>query len=218
MARLGGAQVPVLLAQGLTDPAPAVRRAAVEGLTQMKSTAIAPDLVRLLDTDPDPQVRERAALGVGLLGADGGETILLAACQADQPVGVRAAAALALGLYEQESIVARIIEMPDEQEVRAHLRARLGTDPFYRAVSAKLRDTRQAELRALAADSLTGMEAALADGVRGVLDADGRRRLVAGLRSFRGEKSRGALLQIVRGDRFASVATGLGVHARRVFE
>lgn len=199
-ARLGGTQVPGLLAQGLTDPDPGVRRVAVEGLTQLKSPGVAPDLVRLLDTDPDPLVRERAALGIGLLGAAGGETVLLTACHADQPVGVRAAAALALGLYEKESIVARILEMTDEQEVRAHLRARLGTDPFYRAVSAKLRETRHSELRALAADSLTGMEAALADGVRGVLDADGRRRLVAGLRSFRGEKSRSALLQIVRGD------------------
>ncbi|MEO6068154.1 MAG: HEAT repeat domain-containing protein [Gemmatimonadota bacterium] len=200
LARLGGDPVAALLTQGLVDPDPAVRRAAIEGLTQVKNTAIAPDLVRLLDTDPDAEVRERAALGVGLLGAPGGEAVLLAACHADQPVGVRAAAALALGLYEEESIVARVIEMADEHAVRAHLRAHLSTDPFYRAVSLKLRDTRQAELRALAAESLTGMEAALADGVRSMLDADGRRRLVAGLRSFRGEKSRGALLQIVRGD------------------
>ncbi len=84
--------------------------------------------------------------------------------------------------------------------MREHIRARLSSDPFYRAVSTRLKETRHAELRALAADSLTGMEAALAEGVRGVLDAEGRRRLVAGLKSFRGEKSRGALLQIVRGD------------------
>lgn len=200
LARLGNGQVPALLAQGLADPEPSVRRASVEGLTQLTHLAAAPELVRLLQDDPDPEVRERAALGVGLLGATGGETILLAACQADQPVGVRAAAALALGLYEQESIVARVIEMADEEAVRAHLRARLSSDPFYRAVTTRLKETRHAELRALAADSLLGMEAALADGVRGVLDAEGRRRLVAGLRSFKGEKSRGALLQIVRGD------------------
>ena len=200
MARLGNGQAAALLTQGLADPEPAVRRAAVGGLTQAKHLAAAPELLRLLDQDPDPQVRESAALGVGLLGAPGGELALLAACHADQPVGVRAAAVLALGLFEQESIIARVIEMADEQAVREHLRARLAVDPGYRAVSARLKETRHAELRALAAETLTGMEAALAEGVRGVLDADGRRRLVAGLRSFRGEKSRGALLQIVRGD------------------
>lgn len=200
LPRLSGTHVEALLTQGLVDPDPAVRRAVVEGLTQIKSVEFAPELVRLLDTDPDPEVRERAALGVGLLGAPGGETVLLAACGADQPMEVRAAAALALGLYDDESIVARVVGMRDEQQVRAHLRDRLPTDPLYRAVSSKLRDSRQAELQALAAESLTGMEAALADGVRAVLDAEGRRRLVAGLRAFRGEKSRSALLQIVRGD------------------
>ena len=200
LARLGGADAPALLAQGLRDPDPAVRRTVIEGLTVLKQAGAVPEIARLLENDPDASVRERAALAVGLLAAEGGEEILLRASLPDVPVTVRGAAALALGLYERESVVARVVEMADEQQVRAHIRDRLANDPFYRAVSIRLKESRPAELRALAADSLVGMEGALADGVRGVLDAEGRHRLVTGLRSFRGEKSRGALLQIVRGD------------------
>ncbi len=200
LARLGGPDAPALLTQGLHDPAPEVRGTVIEGLTHLRQTGSADAIARLLADDPDPSVRERAALAVGLLAGPGGEAALLQASEPDVPLAVRAAAALALGLYEKESIVARVVEMADEQQVRAHLRDRLANDPFYRVVSIRLKDTRPAELRALAADSLVGMEGALADGVRGVLDAEGRRRLVTGLRSFKGEKSRGALLQIVRGD------------------
>ena len=44
------------------------------------------------------------------------------------------------------------------------------------------------------------MEATLAEGMRGVLSAEQRVRLVAGLKAFQGERSRSALLQVVRGD------------------
>jgi HEAT repeat protein len=44
------------------------------------------------------------------------------------------------------------------------------------------------------------MEQTLADGMRGVLSPDQRVRLVAGLRAFQGERSRSALLAVVRSD------------------
>lgn len=200
MARLGGAQAVDLFLDGCSDPEPEVRQTAVEGLLHAKASAAGPRLLLLLDQDPDPLVRERAALGLGMFGAPGGEAALVEVCHSDAPLGVRAAAAVALGQFDHESIVARVLEMPDEPAVRTHLRERLNNDPYYRLLSGRLRETRHVELRALAADSLLAMEAAMAEGVRGVLDAERRQRLVAGLRAFKGDKSRGALLQILRGD------------------
>lgn len=200
MARLGGGQIVDLFLEGFTDPEPEVRRTAVEGLLHAKASDVGSRLLGLVEQDPDPLVRERAALGLGMFGAPAGEEALVAVCRSDAPVGVRAAAAVALGQFDHESIVARVLEMPDEPAIRVHLRDRLNNDAYYRLLSDRLRDTRHVELRALAADSLLAMEAAMADGVRGVLDAERRQRLVAGLRAFKGDKSRGALLQILRGD------------------
>jgi HEAT repeat protein len=159
-----------------------------------------PAILGLLDEDPSPLVRERAALAVGLLRPDGGETALLAACRRDDPVAVRAAAALAIGAFDQESIVARVVEMADEMPVRELIQLRLRDDAQYRLLSLKLRQSRSLELRALAADSRDAMETSLADGMRSVLDAGERVTLVHGLRAFQGERSRTALLQVVRGD------------------
>ena len=214
LAKLGGASSAELFVAGFQDPDPGVRRTAVEGLLHLKASDAGPELLRLVEEDPDPLVRERATLGLGMFSAPGGETALIAALKDDHPLGIRAAAAIALGQFPHESIVARVLAMPDEPAIRAYLRERLTDDPYYRLLGARLRETRHVELRALTADSLLGMEAAMADGVRGILDPVRRERLVAGLRAFRGDKSRGALLQIVRGDPSPEVrAAALGAVA-----
>ena len=68
----------------------------------------------MLASDPSPLVRERAALAAGIFRYAGGEQGLLNACRSDQPLNVRAAATLAIGAYDQESMVARVLEMADE--------------------------------------------------------------------------------------------------------
>ncbi len=62
---------------------------------------------------------------------------------------MRAAAALALGMYQQESIVARVLEMGDGAAVRDHLLAQLKSDAAYRLLARKLSPARRLELRAL---------------------------------------------------------------------
>ena len=50
-------------------------------------------------------------------------------------------------------------------------------------------------------------ERSLAEGMRSILDAGERIRLISGLRAFQGEQSRGALLQVIRGDPSPEVRT-----------
>ena len=121
---------------------------------------------------------------------------------------MRAAAALATGAFEQESIVARVAEMRDEAAVREHLRQRLprrlrvpaaGPAALDRAAP-RASGARRGHARATAQHSL-------AEGMRSILDAGERVRLISGLRAFQGEQSRGALLQVIRGDPSAEVRT-----------
>ena len=56
------------------------------------------------------------------------------------------------------------------------------------------------ELQALAATTREDMETSLTEGIRGALDPAERLRLVSGLRAFQGDRSRNALLQVVRSD------------------
>ena len=90
--------------------------------------------------------------------------------------------------------------MADESELRDLLRERLKEDPEYRLLGLRLREARHVELRALGSTSREQMEQTLAEGMRGVLSPEQRVRLVAGLRAFQGERSRSALLSVVRSD------------------
>jgi hypothetical protein len=90
--------------------------------------------------------------------------------------------------------------MADEEALRDLLRERLRLDPEFRLLGLRLRDSRHIELRALGATSREQMEQILAEGMRGVLSADQRVRLVAGLKAFQGDRSRSALLQVIRSD------------------
>jgi HEAT repeat protein len=189
-----------LLENGLNDADEAVRARAVDALVRLDRTVLAPRLLELLRTDPSALVLERTALAVGIFRPIGGEVELLRLCGPEQPLTVRVAAALALGAYDQESIVARVIEMADEASLREVLRDRLKHDAEFRLLGLRLRGARHVELRALGCASREQMEQTLAEGMRGVLSADQRVRLVAGLRAFQGERSRSALLSVVRSD------------------
>ena len=189
-----------LLLQGLDDPDDQVRAQAVDGLVRLGQQGASLRLLTLLREDPSPLVRERAALATGIFRPPGGETQLLTICHQEQPIGVRAASVLALGSYDQESLVARVVEMADEHELRELLRDRLRHDAEFRLLGLRLREARHVELRALGSTSREQMEQILADGMRGVLSPEQRVRLVAGLRVFQGERSRGALLSVVRSD------------------
>ncbi len=189
-----------LLLEGLNDPDGGVRAHAVDGLVRMGREEVAMRLLTLLREDPSPSVRERTALATGIFHPPGGEVALLGACLQDQPVTVRAAAVLALGAYDQESLVARVVEMADETELREVLRERLKQDAEFRLLGLRLREARHVELRALGSSSREQMEQTLAEGMRGVLSPEQRVRLVAGLRVFQGERSRSALLSVVRSD------------------
>jgi HEAT repeat protein len=191
----------ILLLDGLDDPAEMVRAGAVDALVRLNHADAAPRILELLDEDPSELVRERAALATGIFRTPHGEVALLRVCtRATEPLDVRAAATLALGAYDQESIVARVVEMADEGELREVLRERLKHDSEYRLLGLRLRDARHVELRALGSTSREQMEQTLADGMRGVLSPEQRVRLVAGLRAFQGERSRSALLAVVRSD------------------
>jgi len=185
---------------GLGDPDERVRVSAVNAVLHRRIEALGPRLLALLGEDPSPVVRERAALAVGALRVPGGERVLLAACRRDEPLAVRAAAVLALGGYESETMVGQVLAMSDETEVRLELQERIRTDPEYRGLARALRGSRHVELRALAAGSRREMETSLAEGMRSSLDVRERTRLVLGLVAFQGEQSKGALLQVVRGD------------------
>jgi HEAT repeat protein len=200
LGRMGATEAAPLLEHGLGDPDPAVRARSVDGLARLGGGAVAPALVRMLSQDPDGTVRERAALALGLLRAEGGESALLQACLREPEPAPRAAAVLALGSYDQESLVARLLEMGDEAEVRRVLESRQKDDAEYRLLAHRVRASRHAELRALAAPSRPEMEQSLAEGIRGALDPAARVRLVDGLRAFQGERSRGALRQVLQSD------------------
>ncbi|HEU5153970.1 MAG TPA: HEAT repeat domain-containing protein [Gemmatimonadales bacterium] len=200
LSKFDGERVAPLLAQGLSDPEALVRARAIDGLIRLGRNNLGGEIVKLLANDPSPLVRERAALATGIFRHTGAETAVLNACRADQPLNVRAAAALAIGAYDQESMVTRVLEMADEADLRDMIRERLKEDSEYRLLGLRLREARHVELRALASTSREQMEATLAEGMRGVLSAEQRVRLVAGLKAFQGERSRSALLQVIRGD------------------
>ncbi|MDH4130416.1 MAG: HEAT repeat domain-containing protein, partial [Gemmatimonadota bacterium] len=188
------------LAAGLDDPDETVRAAAVDGLVRLRHADSGPRFLTLIRDDPSPVVRERAALAIGIGRTPGGEVELLSACHRDQAAPVRAAAVLALGAFDQESLVARVLEMADEAALRELLRSRLKEDAGYRLLGLRLREARNVELHALGSISREQMEQVLAEGMRGVLDPGQRIRVVAGLRAFQGERSRSALLSVLRGD------------------
>lgn len=201
LGRLGGPESVRLLGAGLTDPDEDVRAQAVDALARLGGTDAGPAVAGLLERDPSARVRERAALATGLLRTAGGETVLLTATmQADAPLGVRAAALLALGGYEQESMVGRLVEMSDNRELRDFLADRIKHDAEYRLLAQRLGSSRHVELQALAATTREDMETSLTEGIRGALDPAERLRLVSGLRAFQGDRSRNALLQVVRSD------------------
>ena len=201
---LGNGAAPKVTA-ALDDPDSAVRAGAVDGTARLQLVDQGPKLLGLLANDPSPAVRERAALAIGLLAVPGGELALRAAGRGDQPPEVRAASTLALGAFEGESMVGEIAAMADEAPVRAIIQSRLSDDPEYRLLGQRLRQSRSLELRALAASTREGLEQELADGVRSTLDAPERVRLVAGLKAFQGERSRDALVAVLRGDPSAEV-------------
>ncbi|MGH7701820.1 MAG: HEAT repeat domain-containing protein, partial [Gemmatimonadales bacterium] len=200
LGRRGEARAPELLGAGLADPNEEVRATVVDALVRLHRPEFGVGFLGLLQRDPAPVVRERAALAVGLFAVPGGEVALLRACQPDQPLNVRAAAVLAIGAYDQESIVARVVEMADEEPLRVLLRERLREDAEYRLIGLRLREARHVELRALGASTREEMEQFLAEGMRGALNPEERIRLVAGLRAFQGNRGRAALLQVVRSD------------------
>jgi len=194
-------------AAALTDPDETVRAAGIDAASRFPHPELGNRLLAMLQHDPSARVRERAALAAGLLRLSHGEAALRAACQRPEPASVRAAAALAIGGFEQESIVARVVEMSDAPAVREHLRRRLGVDPWYRLLRCRISAGRHLELRALTAPAGEAAPAALAEGTRRLLEAGERIRLVSGLRAFQGEQSRGALLQVIRGDPSPEVRT-----------
>ncbi|HEX2250919.1 MAG TPA: HEAT repeat domain-containing protein [Gemmatimonadales bacterium] len=206
-ARLSGPSDILLRAvtAGLSDSSETVRARAIDVCSRKCLDEHSRTLTSLLQDDPAATVRQRAALALGLLRAHGGETVLTAACRRDQSPDVRAAAALAAGAYDRNSLVTLMLEMPDSGAVRARLRHYLKADPWFRLLSRSLPRASEAELRALAADTAVESQVTLATGVRSLLSASERVRLITGLQAFRGEQSRDALLQLVRSDPSAEV-------------
>ncbi|MDF3052820.1 MAG: lyase domain protein repeat-containing protein [Geminicoccaceae bacterium] len=194
-----------VIAEALRDSSETVRARAVEVCARRCLENEWRTLVSLLERDPSVTVRERAALAIGLLRVPGGETALVEACHRAEPPTARAAAALSAGAYDRNSLITLILEMPDELSIRDLLRQRMKTDPWFRLLSRKLPRTSGIELRALSAADPGKPQALLAGGVRSVLEANERIRLIAGLRTFQGEQSRAALLQLVRSDPSAEV-------------
>ncbi len=200
LVHLGGERSEELLQQGLNDPDEEVRAKSVEALSRFGATRAGPEILGLLQGDPSARVRERAALATGLLRVPGGDAALLAACRSEEPLNVRAAAALGIGAFDQESIVAQVLQMMDEEPVREFLRDRLQHDPGFRQIRQRLKEAQQVELRALGSLNREQMEASLVEGMRGVLDPRERVRLVSAIQAFKGERSRRALVYAVRSD------------------
>ena len=203
----GEGSVARIIGAALQDPVDQVRAAAIDACARLGLDEHTRTLISILQEDPAALVRERAALAIGLLRSPGGEAALRATCRSAEPVRIRAAAALAAGAYDRNSMVTLVLEMPDETSVRELLRDRLRNDPWFRLLSRRLPRTSDVELRALASASPAASQTSLADGLRGVLDPSERVRLISGLRTFQGEHSRSALLQLVRGDPSAEVRT-----------
>jgi HEAT repeat protein len=185
---------------GLQDPADVVRASAIDACGRSGERQYGERLISLLEEDPSPLVRERAALAAGLLPVSGGEGALIAACRRAEPVNVRAAAALAAGVFDRQGIVARVVEMPDGIAVRGLLRERLKRDARFRLLGRRLPPGRRLELRALSTPDDGEAQTSLARGVRSMLDAGERVRLIGSLRAFQGEQTGSILLQIVRED------------------
>jgi HEAT repeat protein len=192
---------------GLRDPDDLVRASAIDASSGVEGLQHGHALLALLEDDPSALVRERAALAIGVLRVHEGEGALIAASRRAETVAVRAAAALAAGVFDRQSIVARVVEMPDQTAVRELLRDRLKRDARYRLLGRRLSAARHLELRALGAPDDREAQASLAQGMRSMLDAGERVRLISSLRAFQGEQSRGALLQIVRQDPAPEVRT-----------
>ncbi len=192
---------------GLQDPADVVRASAIDACDRVEGQQYGQHLIALLEHDPSPLVRERAALATGLLRVPEGEKALIAACRRAEPANVRAAAALAAGVYDYQSIVARVVEMPDQSAVRGLLRERLKRDSRFRLLRRRLSPGRHLELRALGTLDDEEAQSSLARGTRTMLDAGERVRLISSLRAFQGEPSRDALLRMVREDPTPEVRT-----------
>ena len=192
---------------GLKDPDELVRASAVDAFAGLPGTDGGKRLLSLLEEDPSALVRERAALSIGLLQVPGGEEALVAASRRAEPANVRGAAALAAGGFDRESIVARVVEMPDQSAVRQFLRERLKWDARFRLLGMRLSRARHLELRALALGTDVESQLSLAGGIRRMLDAGDRVRLISSLRAFQGEQSRDALLGMVRSDPTPEVRT-----------
>jgi HEAT repeat protein len=196
-----------LVAAAVGDPDDNVRARAVDAAARLGLEAQGPIIARLLASDPSATVRERAALAVGILHLPGGEGPLIEACRRTEPTNVRAAAALAAGVFDPDSLVVRVLEMPDQAAVRELLRQRLTSDPWFRLLERKLSRARARELRALSATGAGEGQSYLAEGLRSTLDTGERVRMIGGLRAFQGEQSLTALLQIVREDPSPEVRT-----------
>jgi HEAT repeat protein len=192
---------------GLGDADRSVRGAAVDLCSRIGLPDQGARLIELLQTDPSPLVRERAAIAIGILRVSGSEEALMATCRPGEAANVRAAGALAAGAFDQEGLISRVLEMPDQASVRELLRRRLRDDPWFRLLSRTLPRARDLELRALATSGSANGPVALAEGFKRTLAAGERVRLISGLRAFQGEQSRGALLRIVRSDPSPEVRT-----------
>lgn len=199
IGRLGGADAKGLVREALADPADAVRAAALTAVIRLRDHERSPEIRALLVQDPATAVRERAALAAGLLDLGDTEQQLVQAMSGNEP-SLQAAALLALGALGHESMAGRLGELSDGDAVREVLQERLRHDPEYRLLGRRLRQSHSLELRALASLSRDEMQQQLSEGVRSVLDPAERKRVVAGLRVFQGEKSRSALLQTLRSD------------------
>jgi HEAT repeat protein len=203
------------LESGLHDPDDLVRASATDAWVRIchergDGTAagdVTNLFLALLDGDTSSLVRERAALAIGLLQAPEGEEALIAICRRAEPAHVRAAAALALGVFQHQSIVSRVIEMPDQGAVREVLRERLKHDARFRLMGMRLSRARHLELRALASRSDAEAQTSLAQGLKSMIDSADRLRLIGSLRAFGGEQSRDALLQMVSEDPTPEVRT-----------
>lgn len=200
LARQGSEGARRVVAAGLGSPAAEVRAASVEECARLDLDAANTRILEMLHEDPSSLVRERAALAVALLQVTGGESALLAASLRPEPATVHAAAVLGIGMFDQESMVARLTEVPESAEVRAVLRDRLRHDPWYRLLGCRLPASRRPELRALTTHTTEAAGAALASGMDQVLDPTGRVRLIGGLRALRGEEGREALIEAARRD------------------
>ena len=192
---------------GLQDSDDFVRATAIDASVGVEGLQHGHALLTLLEDDPSDLVRERAALAIGLLQVPEGEGALITACRRLEPANVRAAAALAAGAFDRQSIVAHVVEMPDQGEVRGLLRKRLKSDPRFRLLGSRLSPSRRLELRALGAPDDEEAQASLARGMRSMLDAGERVRLISSLRAFQGEQSRDAILRVVREDPTPEVRT-----------